>query len=102
MLEYSFCMVNWNGGQTFLRSVRSILEGLGGLDAEIVIVDNGSTDGSPELLPADDRIRLIRNKANEYFAKATNQSVALARGKRLVILNNDVLFQGNSLSFYAA
>lgn len=93
-------MVNWNGGETFARSVRSILSEAEGLEAELIIVDNGSSDGSLELLPDDPRIRLLRNAINTYFAKGTNQSVRAARGKNLVLLNNDIIFPQGSLRFY--
>jgi len=100
MIDYSFCMVNWNGGETFLRSVRSILSETEGLNAEVIIVDNGSADGSVESLPLDGRIRTVLNGTNTYFARATNQSVAAARGRFLVVLNNDVVFYKDSLRYY--
>lgn len=100
MVEYSFCMVNWNGGETFARSVRSILSEAEGLDAELIIVDNGSSDGSPDRLPEDSRIRLLRNDSNTYFASATNKSVRAARGRYLVLLNNDIIFPRGSLRYY--
>lgn len=63
---------------------------------EIIVVDNGSTDGTPEYLremearhPAD--IRVILNDRNLGFARANNQGLALATGERLVLLNNDTV-----------
>lgn len=100
MPRISFCVVNWNGGRTFRRAVDSILAEAAGLDAELVAVDNGSTDGSIEDLPTDGRIRIIRNRRNEYFARATNQSVKAALGDTLVILNNDIIFPPGSLAPY--
>lgn len=102
MPRYSFCMVNWNGGATFSRSVGSALAEAEGLDAELVIVDNGSDDGSIESLPADPRIRVLRNGGNRYFARATNRSVTAARGECLIILNNDIVFPRGSLGPYLA
>jgi len=62
---------------------------------EIVVVDNGSTDGTPEYLVELARrhtsVRVIRNSENRGFAAATNQGLALARGGVLVLLNNDTV-----------
>lgn len=60
---------------------------------EIIVVDNASTDGSPEYLRnwvdrADNR-RLQLNNDNLGFAAANNQGLAIARGDYLVLLNND-------------
>jgi GT2 family glycosyltransferase len=62
---------------------------------ELVVVDNGSTDGTREYLRSlaamDPRIRLVLNPDNAGFAPACNQGLAIARGDRIVLLNNDTL-----------
>ncbi len=62
---------------------------------EVVVVDNASTDGTPEYLQEaaerQPRIRLIRNAENRGFAPAVNQGLRKARGDLLVVLNNDTL-----------
>lgn len=75
---------------------RACLEGLARtatLDrAEVIVVDNASTDETPELL-ADwsDRVRVIRNPENLGFARASNQGARAARGEFLIFLNNDTV-----------
>ncbi len=67
---------------------------------EIIVVDNGSTDGTPEFLRAeelDGRLRAILNAENTGFAKACNQGAGAARGKYIVFLNNDTEAQSNWL-----
>lgn len=62
---------------------------------EVVVVDNGSTDGTPPYLRGlasrDARVRLILNPSNEGFARACNQGARAAVGDLLVFLNNDTV-----------
>jgi GT2 family glycosyltransferase len=59
-------------------------------DFEVIVVDNGSTDGSIALLESSPLpIRLIRNTENKGFCGANNQGIDLARGKFVALLNND-------------
>ncbi len=62
---------------------------------EVIVVDNGSTDGTPEYLrdlaASDGRVRVILNGDNRGFAAANNQGLALAEGEYLVLLNNDTV-----------
>src|SRR6516162_367465 len=54
----SIVIVNWNRGEDVVRAVRH-LRGLRGLDAEIVVVDNGSTDGSRVRLAGLESVRFV-------------------------------------------
>jgi GT2 family glycosyltransferase len=62
---------------------------------ELVIVDNGSRDGTPaylrELADRNPHVRLVLNAENAGFARACNQGLATARGDLLVLLNDDTL-----------
>lgn len=57
---------------------------------EIIVVDNGSTDGTAEWLATQD-VTVIRNDQNRGFPAACNQGIVAARGQQVVILNNDTL-----------
>jgi GT2 family glycosyltransferase len=65
--------------------------------AEVIVVDNGSRDGSADAVAAlvDDghpvAVRLLRNAENQGYARGTNQGLRVARGHWLVLLNSDVL-----------
>jgi GT2 family glycosyltransferase len=59
-------------------------------DAEIILVDNGSKDGSVEMTLAEfPGVRVIRNLENRGFCEANNQGIAAARGTLIALLNND-------------
>jgi len=64
-------------------------------NVEVIIVDNASRDGTPEVVaamqPAHPRLRLIRNTENRGFAAATNQGLIASSGEVLVLLNNDTV-----------
>ncbi|MCP9473460.1 MAG: glycosyltransferase, partial [Nitrospira sp.] len=69
-----------------------------GVDYEVILVDNGSTDGTTAFLQTlQGEVQVIRNEENRGFAKACNQGAKAARGKYLVFLNNDTIPQPNWL-----
>ena len=69
---------------------------------EVIVVDNGSTDGTlsylERLMERDARVALIANGANAGFAAAVNQGLGAARGKSFVVLNNDTILPPRALS----
>lgn len=65
---------------------------------ELIVVDNGSTDGTVGWLYEQPDVRLIRNGTNVGFAAACNQGMAVARGDVFLLLNNDTLVSPRWLS----
>jgi GT2 family glycosyltransferase len=80
---------NWNG-RDVLEPCLEALRDQAGVELDTVCVDNGSTDGSLDLLR--DRypeVRVIELGANRGFAVATNAGIRAARGDLVALLNND-------------
>ena len=77
--------------------LRSLAAHSAGADLEVLVVDNGSTDATPEALPPlgrdlfGPRFRLLRQPENLGFARACNAGAAAADGEMLFFLNNDTL-----------
>lgn len=57
---------------------------------EVIIIDDGSSDRTAELLPIVENLNYIRNVKNLGFLRSCNRAAERAQGKRLVFLNNDV------------
>src|SRR4051794_34122638 len=60
-------------------------------EREVIVVDNGSTDGTREWLARPPGVQAILNDGNRGFAKACNQGAAEARGEAVLFLNNDTI-----------
>lgn len=58
---------------------------------ELIFVDNGSSDGTPDYLETIPGARVIRNVDNRGFARGVNQGIRVASGDQIVLLNNDCI-----------
>ncbi len=58
---------------------------------ELIFVDNGSTDGTPDYLQSIDGAKVILNSHNRGFAPANNQGIQIAQGQQILLLNNDTI-----------
>jgi GT2 family glycosyltransferase len=84
----SVVVVSWNRRDDLRRCLGSIRKA-GGPDVEVVVVDNGSTDGSREMLEADRGVRLVVVPENIGPAAARNRGIATARGDYILLLDSD-------------
>jgi len=85
----SIVVLTWNG----LRYTKDCLESVRKHtypDYELIVVDNGSTDGTVEWLEKRD-LKLIRNETNRGYAAGVNQGVKTAAGRNILLLNSDTV-----------
>lgn len=88
----SIVMLSWNAPQYTKLALESIRTYTNGTHPyEIVIVDNGSGPETTDWLRSLDDVRVIFNDRNRGYAGGNNQGIAAARGKYVVLLNNDVV-----------
>ena len=78
-MNVSIIIVNYNTLHVLRPCLDSIIEQTFGIDYEIIVVDNGSTDGSIEALSSDSRITFIPTGENLGFGRANNKGVELAK-----------------------
>lgn len=91
-----------NGPDTLRATLRAVLSASTPSDA-VVVVDNGSTDGSVELLSAEfPAVHWVRNERNRGFAAACNQGASLLQSRFLLFLNSDAILSPDALDRLAA
>lgn len=88
--EVAVVVVSWNGGDDLRELVASIRRQTLP-PAEVVVVDNGSSDGTPEWLSAEPGVQLLRHPYNFGFAAAANRGVAATRSPLILLCNQDVV-----------
>lgn len=94
----SIVIPNWNG-KRFLAGCLDSLQGQRYTSCEIIVVDNGSHDGSVELLEsAYPHVRLIKFATNTGFSVAVNAGIRAASGEFIALLNNDTVVEADWIS----
>jgi N-acetylglucosaminyl-diphospho-decaprenol L-rhamnosyltransferase len=104
-LAVSIVILNYNTREHLRTCLESIArEGSttlsdGSFDAEVLVVDNASHDGSADMVAAEfPNVRLIRSPRNGGFAYGNNQALRVSRGDTILILNPDALLPRGSIA----
>ena len=88
-MELSVVIPSWNTRELLRACLKTVREA-DKPETEVIVVDNGSADGSADMVAEEfPEVRLERNAANEGFAKGCNQGMRLARGRWILLLNAD-------------
>jgi GT2 family glycosyltransferase len=96
-MKASVIVLSWNG-MADLRECLDAVRSQDFTDFEIIVVDNGSTDGSADFVASHyPGVRLIRTERNLGFAAGNNQGLRVGTGDVLVLLNQDTVVQAGWL-----
>ena len=91
MKNLSIVIVSWNAKKFVDECLGSLRTVSGQSDVEIFVVDNCSTDGTPELVRESyPEVVLIQNQSNVGFARANNVGIARSTGEYVALINSDV------------
>jgi len=101
--ELSIIIISFNTREITKSCLQSLRDANLRVKSEIIVVDNASIDGSPEMIKSDfPEVKLLRNEKNLMFSKANNQAMRIARGRYFFLLNSDTLVQPGNIEKLAA
>lgn len=92
MMDVTVIIVNWNTRGLLFNCLKSLKENAGDVDYEVIVVDNNSSDGSPDMVRKEyPEVQLIVNDENIGFAAANNKAIPIAEGRYVLLLNSDTI-----------
>jgi len=99
-MDVSIIIVNYNTRKITADCIDSVFAKTEGVDFEVILVDNASTDGSKDQFESDCRITYIYNKENVGFGRANNIGYEKSKGKYIFLLNSDTLLLNNAILLF--
>jgi len=104
MVRLSIIVLSWNTKELLKQCLASLEKEIQTVGrTEIIVVDNGSGDGTPQIVKtAFPKVKLIENKENLGFAKGNNLGIKAARGKYIMLLNSDTIVKEGALTALVA
>lgn len=100
-MDVSIIIVNYNTKDILSNCLTSIYKHTQNLKFEIIVSDNGSTDGSIEMIKKNfPQVILIENNANIGFGAANNKGLKIASGKYIFYLNSDTVLLNNAVKIF--
>lgn len=100
-LDLSVVIINFNTKDITETCLKSVLLSTKNIQYEVILVDNGSSDGSGASLgkfnTQFNNFELVKNRENFGFAKANNQGIKKAKGRYILFLNSDTIVKDNVL-----
>lgn len=96
--DASIIVVSFNTREILRECLQSVIRESSNLLVEILVIDNNSSDGSPQMIEEDfPQVKLLRSEVNLGFGAANNLAMQQARGRYFVLLNSDAFFQPAAL-----
>jgi GT2 family glycosyltransferase len=97
-MQISIIIVSWNTRDLLKKCLQTIYEHARGISFEIFVIDNGSRDGTVEMIQNEFKeVRCMVNTVNMGFAAANNQGILSASGRYILLLNPDTELIDNAL-----
>src|ERR1700689_589762 len=97
-MKLSVVIICWNDLLVIRECLRSIYDGTHKTEFEVIVSDNGSTDGSIEFIHENyPQVVVVENGANLGFAKGNNAGIRASKGEYVLILNPDTIIHEGSL-----
>jgi GT2 family glycosyltransferase len=98
-MDLSVIIVSFNVKRYLGQAIRSVITATKGIGSEIIVIDNCSSDGSPEMVETlFPEVKLIRSGTNIGYAAACNKGIQIASGEFVLILNPDTVVAPEALS----
>jgi GT2 family glycosyltransferase len=98
-MKLSVVILCWNDTKVLNDCLQSIYAGTHSTDFEVIVSDNGSTDGTPDFIRRNyPETRVVENHANLGFAKGNNAGIAVSQGEYVLILNPDTIVHDAALN----
>ena len=97
-MELSIIIVNYNTKDITRACLDSLAKWRDGIDWEIIMVDNGSTDGSAKWLKSQPDVKLLQHASNIGVVAAWNRGLRQAKHDVLMVLNNDIIAHENGIA----
>lgn len=99
MKKLSVIIINYNVCHFLEQTLLSVRKAIATLDAEVIVADNNSVDGSVEMVKAKfPEVILILNKKNLGFSKANNEAIKRAKGEYVLLLNPDTVVEEDTFT----
>lgn len=91
-MKLSVVVVNWNTCDILRCCLEKLLAAMEGIEGEVVVVDNGSTDGSGAMVRSFfPSVRMLENVENLGFPRAVNQGIHVSAGEYVALVNSDIM-----------
>jgi GT2 family glycosyltransferase len=96
--ELSIVIVSYNTRDLLRECLQSVYREADGISTEVLLVDNNSSDGSPQMVEVEfPDVKLIRSAINLGFGAANNLALEITQGRYIVLLNTDAFLSADSL-----
>ena len=97
-MDLSVITVTWNSAKLIPEQLRSVMLGCQNISFEQIVVDNGSADGTADLIARDfPTVKLLRHQDNPGFGASNNEGAQQSSGEFLLFLNPDMRVVPGSL-----